>query len=367
MDKKIINFGAGPTKLPKEVLKEIQTNLLNYEETGISVMEMSHRSSEYMEMNENALRDLRELIGVPSNYKILFMLGGGTGVFSSACLNLMNRTGTADYLVTGAWSEKAAKEAAHYGTVNLVLPKFEKYTTIPSPDTWNLNPNASFVYYCDNETADGVEFSFVPETNGVPLVCDMSSNFLSRPIDVTKFGIIFAAQKNIVPAGVTVVIVREDLLGNPMKVTPSILDYNIVDKNNSIYNTPPTFIIYVMCLIFKWIKRNGGLKEMANNSAIKSKLIYDIIDKSDGFYVCPVDEKDRSRMNVCFRIGSRSGDEDLEKEFLSLCESKHLVQLNGHRLVGGVRASIYNAITIAEAQILADLMVSFMEEKKNKS
>ncbi|XP_055851687.1 probable phosphoserine aminotransferase [Episyrphus balteatus] len=364
MERKNINFGAGPTKLPLEVLKEIEKNLINYEGTGISVMEMSHRSVDYMKINQSAMNDLRELMGVPSNYKILFMLGGGTGGFSSSCLNLMGRTGTADYLVTGAWSEKAAKEATHFGKVNLVLPKVDKYTGIPPQDTWNLDPNASFVYYCDNETADGVEFDFIPETNGVPLVCDMSSNFLSRPIDVSKFGIIFAAQKNVVPAGMTVVIVREDLMGHPMKITPSILDYNIVDNNNSIYNTPPTFIVHVMSLIFKWIKRNGGIEGMGKTQSIKSKLLYEIVDNSNGFYSCPIDKKDRSRMNVCFRIGSAAGDEELEKEFLELCESNHLVQLHGHRLVGGVRASIYNAITIAETQALANLMISFLERKK---
>ncbi|XP_055851704.1 probable phosphoserine aminotransferase [Episyrphus balteatus] len=365
MENKIINFGAGPAKLPEEVLKEVQKNLIDYEGTGLSVMEMSHRSAGYFKINEDAMNDLRELVGVPSNYKILFMQGGGTGMFSAVCLNLMGRTGTADYLVTGSWSAKAAKEATQYGSVNLILPKVQKYTSVPRQSTWSLDPNASYVYYCDNETVDGVEFDFVPETKDVPLVCDMSSNFLSRPIDVSKFGVIFAgAQKNVGTAGITVVIVREDLLGKPMKITPSILDFTITEKNNSIYNTPPTFIVHVMSLVFKWIKRNGGLQGMYNNSLVKSKLIYDIIDKSNGFYACPVDKNVRSRMNVPFRIGCASGHEDLETEFLKLCESKHLIQLKGHRSVGGIRASLYNAMTIAETQILADLMESFFGNKK---
>lgn len=359
-----INFGAGPTQLPMEILKEIQKNLIDFEGTGISIMETSHRSAAYLKMTDTARNSLRELMDIPPNYKILFMLCGGTGGFASACMNLMGRTGSADYMVTGAWSEKAAKEATHFGNVNLVFPKVEKYTSIPSRETWNLDPNASFVFYCDNETADGVEFGFVPETNGVPLVCDMSSNFLTKPIDVAKFGMIFSAQKNVVPPGMTVVIVREDLLGNQMKTTPSILDYNVVDNNNSIYNTPPTFIVHTMSLIFEWTKRNGGIEGMYKQQKIKSNLLYDVIDSSNGFYVCPIAKKDRSRMNVCFRIGSANGDEELEKEFLDLCESKGLIQLNGHRLVGGVRVSIYNAISIPETKALADIMVSFLERKK---
>lgn len=226
----------------------MQENLLNCNGSGISVMEMSHRSSNYDKIQKEGINTLRELLDIPKNYKILLMQGGGTGQFAAVCMNLIGRTGTADYVVTGSWSSKAAKEATQYGRVNLVLPKFDKYTTVPRLETWNLDPNASYVYYCDNETVDGVEFDFVPEiSNEVPLVCDMSSNFLSRKIDVKKFGVIFAgAQKNIGPAGTTVVIIREDLLGHHIKETPSILNYSLMNKNDSLLNTPPTFG-YVFC------------------------------------------------------------------------------------------------------------------------
>lgn len=225
------------------MLKEVQEEIVDYKGHGLSVMEMSHRSPEYLEIHTEAIQNLRELLNVPENYKILLMQSGGTGMFAAVCMNLMGRTGEADYVVTGSWSAKAAKEAAQYGDVNLVIPKTAKYTTVPPQDTWKLSTNASYLYYCDNETVDGVEFNFVPKITGVPLVCDMSSNFLSRPVDVTKFGLIFGgAQKNIGPAGIVVVIIREDLLGFQMKITPSVLDFSIASKHNSIYNTPPTLL-----------------------------------------------------------------------------------------------------------------------------
>ncbi|XP_017477951.1 PREDICTED: probable phosphoserine aminotransferase [Rhagoletis zephyria] len=365
----VINFAAGPAKLPEEVLKEAQANLLNCNGTGISIMEMSHRSPNYGVFHELALRDLRELLNIPTNYKILLLQGGGTGQFAAVCFNLMGRTGVADYVVTGSWSAKAAKEAEQYGKVNLVVPKVQKYTTVPSQDTWKLDPNASYVYYCDNETVDGVEFDFVPAlTNGVPLVCDMSSNFLSRPIDVKKFGLIFAgAQKNVGPAGVTIVIVREDLIGHHMKVTPSILNFEQMARNDSLLNTPPTFCIYVMGLVFKWIKRNGGVAGMTKNAATKSKLIYDVIEKSNGFYSCPVEKRVRSRMNVPFRIGSVEGVDALEKKFLAKAECQGMIQLKGHRSVGGIRASLYNAITVDETEQLAKLMTEFFQNNKTQN
>uniref|UniRef100_A0A0K8U2M0 Phosphoserine aminotransferase n=1 Tax=Bactrocera latifrons TaxID=174628 RepID=A0A0K8U2M0_BACLA len=365
----VINFAAGPAKLPEEVLKEAQANLLNCNGTGISVMEMSHRSSNYATIQETAINDLRELLNIPSNYKILLMQGGGTGQFAAVCFNLIGRTGVADYVVTGSWSAKAAKEAEQYGKVNLVIPKAAKYTTVPTQDTWKLDPNASYIYYCDNETVDGVEFDFVPEiTNGVPLVCDMSSNFLSRPFDVTKFGLIFAgAQKNIGPAGVTVVIVHEDLIGQHIKQTPSVLNFAQMDKNASLLNTPPTFCIYLMGLVFKWIKRNGGVAGMEKTAATKSKLIYDVIEQSNGFYSCPVEKRVRSRMNIPFRIGSSEGIDALEKEFLAKAESQGMIQLKGHRSVGGIRASLYNAITVAETEQLAKLLKEFAQNNKVKN
>ncbi|XP_068155069.1 probable phosphoserine aminotransferase [Drosophila tropicalis] len=363
----VINFAAGPAKLPEEVLKEVQTNLLNCNGSGISVMEMSHRSSNYAKVQDAAIADLRELLNVPSNYKILLMQGGGTGQFAAVALNLIGITGTADYVITGSWSSKAAKEAAQYGKVNAVLPKASKYISVPRQSTWQLDSNASYVYYCDNETVEGVEFDFVPEVaSNVPLVCDMSSNFLSRPIDVSKFGVIFAgAQKNIGPAGVTVIIVRDDLIGKHLKITPSILNFELMDKNSSLLNTPPTFGIYVMGLVFKWIKSNGGVAGMAELAKAKSKLIYETIDKSDGFYYCPLETNVRSRMNVPFRIGSAAGNDALEKEFLAKAEAEGMIQLKGHRSVGGIRASLYNAITLAETQQLANLMLAFYKNNKN--
>ncbi|EDW16210.1 probable phosphoserine aminotransferase [Drosophila mojavensis] len=361
----VINFAAGPAKLPEEVLKEVQTNLLNCNGSGISVMEMSHRSSNYAKIQETAIADLRELLNIPQNYKVLLMQGGGTGQFAASALNLIGSTGTADYVITGSWSAKAAKEAAQYGKVNAVLPKLASYTTVPRQSTWKLDPNAAYVYYCDNETVEGVEFDFVPEVKA-PLVVDMSSNFLSRPIDVSKFGMIYAgAQKNIGPAGVTVIIVREDLIGKHLKVTPSILNFELMDKNNSLLNTPPTFGIYVMGLVFKWIKANGGVAGMSQRSKAKSQIIYNIIDQSNGFYYCPVERQVRSRMNVPFRIGSSTGNEQLEKEFLAKAEAEGMIQLKGHRSVGGIRASLYNAITLEETQKLAKLMLEFYENNKN--
>ncbi|KAH8338410.1 hypothetical protein KR059_002745 [Drosophila kikkawai] len=363
----VINFAAGPAKLPEEVLKEVQANLLDCNGSGISVMEMSHRSSNYAKIQETAINDLRELLNVPSNYKILLMQGGGTGQFAAVALNLIGITGTADYVITGSWSSKAAKEAAQYGKVNAVLPKVDRYTSVPRQSTWKLDPKASYVYYCDNETVEGVEFDFVPEMpGGVALVADMSSNFLSRPIDVSKFGVIFAgAQKNIGPAGTTVIIVREDLIGKHLKITPSILNFELMDKNASLLNTPPTFGIYVMGLVFKWIKRNGGVEGMAKLAASKSKLIYDTIEQSNGFYYCPLDVNVRSRMNVPFRIGSATGNDALEKDFLAKAEAEGMIQLKGHRSVGGIRASLYNAITFTETQKLASLMLNFYKNNKN--
>nr|CAD7265943.1 unnamed protein product [Timema shepardi] len=366
MSQQVINFGGGPAKLPEEVLLEVQQQLVHYADTGISVMELSHRSADYDKINNGAQRMLRELLNIPDNYKVLFLQGGGTGLFAAVALNLLSRTGTADYLVTGTWSSKAAAEAAKYGKVNLVLPKTNKFLEIPNSSTWNLDPNASYVYYCANETINGVEFHDIPDTKGVPLVCDMSSNFLSRPVDVSKYAVIFAgAQKNIGPAGATVVIVKEDVLGNSMDICPTILDFTIQAKNNSIYNTPPTFSIYVMSRVFEWIKRNGGVLQMEKNAIEKSNTIYSIIESSGGFYSCPVKKDSRSRMNVPFRIGGENGNEALEKEFLNGAQKLGMLQLKGHRMVGGIRASLYNAITIQEAQVLAAYMKEFSQNNNS--
>ncbi|XP_058062681.1 probable phosphoserine aminotransferase [Anopheles bellator] len=359
----VINFGAGPAKLPREVLLEVQKEVVEYGTSGMSVMEMSHRGSTYVALHEETLALVKELIDVPDNYKILLMQGGGTGLFAAVAMNLMGRTGKADYLVTGSWSSMAAKEAARYGKVNWVVSKQEKYSTVPDPKQWKLDPDASYVYYCDNETIGGIEFDVVPETGSVPLVVDMSSNMLSRPIDVKKFGVIFAcAQKNIGPSGITVVIVREDLISHAMPITPTIFDFGVIAKANSISNTPPTFIIYVMGRVFAWIKRYGGVEEMHRKSLTKSQLVYDVIAKSNGFYYCPVEARVRSRMNVPFRIGGAGGDEELEKLFLKGAEALGMQQLKGHRSVGGIRASLYNAVTVEEATALKQYMQEFLKK-----
>ncbi|XP_074788691.1 phosphoserine aminotransferase isoform X1 [Athene noctua] len=362
--RQVANFGAGPAKLPRSVLLEAQKELVDYKGLGISVLEMSHRTSDFTKILNTAENLMRELLNIPENYKVIFLQGGGSGQFSAVPLNLIGlKEGRhADYVVTGAWSAKAAKEAEKYAKVNIVHPKLGTYTSIPDPSTWNLNPDASYVYYCANETVHGVEFDFVPDVKGAVLVCDMSSNFLSRPVDVSKFGVIFAgAQKNVGCAGVTVVIVREDLLGFALKECPIVLDYKTQATNGSLYNTPPCYSIYIMGLVLEWIKNNGGAAAMDKLSLIKSRLIYDIIDKSNGFYVCPVERKNRSRMNVPFRIGSIKGDETLEKKFLEKAVELNMISLKGHRSVGGIRASLYNAVTVEDVQKLAVFMTSFMQ------
>ncbi|KAM4706975.1 centrosomal protein of 78 kDa-like [Discoglossus pictus] len=361
--KQVLNFGAGPAKLPPSVLLEAQKDMMDYKGLGISVLEMSHRSSDFTKILNNTETCLRELLEIPENYKVLFLQAGGSGQFSSIPLNLigLKEAKTADYVVTGAWSAKAAKEAEKYGKVNIVHPKLESYTGIPDPSSWNLNPEASYVYYCANETVHGVEFQFVPDVKGAVLVCDMSSNFLSRPVDVSKFGVIFAgAQKNVGCAGVTVVIVREDLLGFSLKECPTVFDYNIQAGNASLYNTPPCFSIYIMGLVLEWIKNNGGAASMEKLSIIKSEMIYNLIDQSNSLFVCPVEKKSRSRMNIPFRIGSIKGDSTLEKKFLDKAAELGMISLKGHRSVGGIRASLYNAVTVEDVQQLAGFMKSFM-------
>ncbi|XP_073322829.1 phosphoserine aminotransferase [Pagrus major] len=366
MDKKqTINFGAGPAKIPQSVLIQAQKELLNYSGTGISVLEMSHRSSDFSKIINKTESLLRELINIPDNYKVMFLQGGGSGQFSGVPLNLigLKEAKCADYLVTGTWSAKAAKEAEKYGKVNIVHPKLDCYTKIPDSGSWTLNPSASYVYYCANETVNGVEYNFTPETNEVVLVCDMSSNFLSRPVDVSKFGVIFAgAQKNVGCAGVTVVIVREDLLGHALKECPIVLDYKVQAEMNSLYNTPPCFSIYIMGLVLDWTKNNGGCAAMETLNKQKSSMIYDIINASNGFYACPVDVACRSRMNVPFRVGKKDGDEALEKKFVEDASKRGMISLKGHRSVGGIRASLYNSVTVEETEALAAYMKEFQKE-----
>ncbi|TNN66556.1 Phosphoserine aminotransferase [Liparis tanakae] len=363
--KQIINFGAGPSKLPQSVLLQAQKELLDYGGIGFSVLEMSHRSADFGKILNKAESLMRELLSIPDNYKVMFLQGGGSGQFSAIPLNLigLKEDNCADYLVTGTWSERAAKEAEKYGKVNIVHPKLDRYTKIPDPSSWTLNPSASYVYYCYNETVHGVEYDFTPETNGVLLVSDMSSNLLSRPVDVSKFGLIFAgAQKNVGCAGVTVVIVREDLLGHAQKECPITMDYKVQAANNSLYNTPPCYSIYIVGLVLEWIKNNGGSAAMETLNKQKSSMIYDIINASNGFYECPVDVSCRSRMNIPFRVGKKGGDEALEKEFLAAASKRGMLSLKGHRSVGGIRASLYNAVTVEETEALATFMKEFLKE-----
>eukprot|EP00047_Mylnosiga_fluctuans_P001093 m.212136 g.212136 ORF g.212136 m.212136 type:complete len:482 (+) comp10141_c0_seq2:2106-3551(+) len=354
----VLNFGAGPAKLPREVLEVAQKELLDWHGLGMSLMELSHRSNEFQELIKTAEQNLRTLMGIPANYKVLFVQGGGSTQFSVVPLNLSpGKDAVVDYIVTGAWSQKAAAEAKKYATVNIVNADGKQLTDLTKPLTFSSN--ASYVYYCANETIHGVEFAGAPDVPaGTVLVADMSSNILSRHVDVSKFGLIFAgAQKNIGCSGVTIVIVRDDLLGRAQACCPEMLDLSIHAKNGSLYNTPPTWSIYIAGLVFAWVLRHGGVPEFDRRSADKAALLYGEIDGSAGFYTCPVQPEMRSRMNVPFRI--RGGDAALEKAFLAEAEQLKMQQLAGHRSVGGIRASIYNAIEADEVQALVAFMASF--------
>nr|XP_039261699.1 phosphoserine aminotransferase-like [Styela clava] len=361
-----INFNPGPSKLPTPVLERAQSELMNYNGLGISVLEMSHRSADFAAITNDAKNSLKTLLNIPDNYKILFLQGGGCGQFSAVAMNLiaMKPTKTADYIVTGTWSAKAAKEAEKYGTINIVHPKSDSYTKIPQ---CTFNPDASYVYYCANETVHGVEFSNVPETNGVPIVTDMSSNILSRHVDISKFGVIFAgAQKNIGCAGVTVVIIREDLLSFAIPECPSILNYKSQADTNSLYNTPSCFSIYIMSLVLKWATSVGGVSVLFKENCIKSNLLYSTIDNSEGFYSCPVEKNCRSSMNVPFRAGGENGDPEIEKKFLVEAESLDMIGLKGHRTVGGIRASLYNSVSQEETEKLVEFMRDFCKRHRNQ-
>lgn len=360
--KSVVNFNPGPAKIAPSVLAKAQEEMVVFRNHGISVMEMSHRSAEFMSILNGAKEALTQLLNIPENYKILFLQGGASAQFSAVPLNLLQRSSdlSADYIVTGTWSNKAVKEAEKYGNVRIAHQKFDKYTRVPTQGELQLNPNAAYVYYCDNETVHGVEFPYIPDTGDVPLVVDMSSNILSRPFDVSKFGIILAgAQKNIGCAGVTLAIIREDLVGHSMKYCPSVLDYKVQVGMNSMFNTPPSYSIYIMGLVLEWIKECGGLQYISEKCSIKSEMIYSLMDESNGFYCCSADKGSRSRMNVTFRIGGVDGDPALEEAFVAETKAAHMLGLKGHRSVGGIRASLYNAVTVEETQKLAELMKNF--------
>jgi phosphoserine aminotransferase len=352
---RVYNFAAGPAMLPPPVMEQVRAELTDWQGRGMSVMELSHRSKAFMACAAEATADLRELLSVPAHYQVLFMQGGATAQFAAIPLNLAGAESTADYVHTGAWAAKAIAEAKRFCRINTVADAAAgHYTTVPPQAEWRLSPQAAYLHYCANETIGGVEFPFVPEVTA-PLVADMSSNILSRPLDVSRFGLIYAsAQKNIGPAGLSVVIVREDLLGKARAGTPSVLDYQMTAKEGSMLNTPPTFAWYVAGLVFKWLKREGGLKVIGERNRAKAEKLYRAIDES-GFYRNPVAPLCRSWMNVPFVLARP----ELEGQFLTEAGKAGLANLEGHRSVGGMRASLYNAMPEAGVDALIEFMRDF--------
>ncbi len=356
--KRAFNFSAGPAAIPTEVLEQAQAELLDYKGTGMSVMEMSHRGGVFMEVAREVERDFRELLNVPANYKVLFLQGGGKGEFSLVPLNLLRGKTRADYVNTGLWSAGAIKEAGKYCEVATIASSEDrKFTYVPPQDAWKPNRDAAFRHICTNETVHGVEYFWTPEIDDdVPLIADMSSHILSRFIDVSKYGCIYAgAQKNIGPSGLTIVIVREDLLGHAHPMTPSVFDYTQQAANDWMLNTPPTFAVYLAGLTFKWLKAQGGLTAMETKNIAKAKMLYECIDGSGGFYRNDVAVESRSRMNVPFFLR----DESLNAKFLEASLAANLAGLKGHKAIGGMRASVYNAISIESVAALTQFMREF--------
>ena len=357
---RVYNFSAGPAMLPEAVLKQAQEELPDWHGAGASIMEMSHRGKEFVSVAADAERDVRELLGVPNNYKVLFLQGGASTQFATIPMNLLRGKTTADYILTGAWGKKAISDAKKYCTVNLAASsEGSKFTNIPPFESWSLTKDAAYVHYTPNETIGGVEFHWVPDTGDVPLVADYSSTILSRPIDVSQFGLIYAgAQKNIGPAGVTLVIVRDDLIGDVLSTTPSVFDYAKQADADSMLNTPPTYGIYLAGLVFKWMKAQGGLAAVGTINERKANKLYAAIDES-AFYSNPVEKTSRSWMNVPFILANA----DLDKEYLAGALAAGLTTLEGHRSVGGMRASIYNAMPEAGVDALIAYMADFEKRK----
>ena len=354
--KRAYNFCAGPAAIPEPVLRTAKDELLNWGESGASIMEMSHRSDDFQKIANDAEQDLRDLMHIPDNYKVLFLQGGASSQFAVVPMNLLRGKKTADYVRTGIWSHKAVEQAKQYCDVNVAADTMDKgYNFIPKFSTWNLNPNAAYLHYAPNETVGGVEFNWIPDSGDVPLVADMSSNILSRPIDVSRFGLIYAgAQKNIGPSGLTVVIVRDDLIGNALPTTPIPLNYAIQAQDASLYNTPPTFAWYLTGLVFKWLKEQGGPEAMQAINERKAKKIYQVIDATK-FFINNVDPECRSRMNIPFHLP----DKNLDPVFISEAAEHGLLNLNGFRAVGGMRVSIYNAVPEAAVDALIVFMKDF--------
>ena len=353
------NFCAGPAALPQAVLEQAQQEMLDYRGLGLSIMEMSHRDNVFVEIAEQAEKDLRDLMGISDDYAVLFLQGGASSQFAMVPMNLLGEGQTADYINTGQWSKKAIKEAGRYGKINVAASSEDtNFSTVPPQDSWNLSDNPAYVHYCPNETIGGLEYSFVPAVGDTPLVADMSSTILSRPVDVNQYGLIYAgAQKNIGPAGLTLVIVRKDLLGKASSSVPAMLNYQTHADNGSMYNTPPTYAWYLSGLVFSWLKKQGGVGNMGEINQRKAEKLYGFIDNS-GLYSNPVEVISRSRMNVPFVLA----DDRLDKPFLDQAQAAGLLNLKGHRSVGGMRASIYNAVP--EAAV--DALIAFMAEFEKK-
>jgi len=355
--RKVVNFSAGPGVLPEEVLFQAQAEMLNWHETGMSIMELGHREAEFKQVAQQSEADLRELLSIPSHYHILFLAGGATAQFSMIPLNLLKENKHADYVETGVWSRKAISEAKRYGNINIAARTVTEkgLICIPPQEAWALNLDAEYVHYTPNETIDGVEFNWVPKTQGIPLIADMSSNILSKPINVTDYDMIYAsAQKNIGQAGITVVIIRDELVKDPLPYTPGLFSYQAQVENHSLYNTPPTYSWYISGLVFSWMKRQGGVAVFAEHNQRKAKKLYDCIDSHADFYINQVHPDCRSQMNVPFNLKNQ----ELTSMFLTEATQAGLANLRGHRLVGGIRASIYNAMP----EEGVDLLVNFMRD-----
>jgi len=352
----IWNFGSGPAMLVPEVLEQARAELLDWHGKGMSVMEMSHRGKEFVAVAAEAEADLRSLLAIPANYKVLFLQGGATAQFAAVPMNLLRGKSVVDFVLTGEWSRKAFAEAGKYCRPNVAATAEDRnFTYVPKQPSWKLSPDAAYVHVCTNETIGGVEYHWTPDTGGVPLVSDMSSHILSRPVDVSRYGLIFAgAQKNIGPAGLVIVIVREDLIGHALPGTPNIFDFRLQAEADSMLNTPPTFAVYLAGLTFKWLLAKGGLAAMERENVAKAARLYDCLD-AIGFYTTPVAREDRSRMNVPFRLR----DDSLDAKFLAEAEARGLSQLKGHRSVGGMRASIYNAMPMAGVEALVEFLGDF--------
>ena len=357
---RVFNFSAGPAMLPESVLKTAAAEMLDWHGSGMSVMEMSHRGKEFISIYEQTVADLRELLAVPVNYKIIFLQGGGLGENAIVPMNMLRGKNSIDMVVTGEWSKKSAEEARKFATVNIAASSESTgFTTIPSRANWQLSQDAAYVHLCMNETIGGVEFQDVPDVGAVPLVGDVSSTILSRPLDVSKFGLVFGgAQKNIGPAGLTIVIVREDLIGQATPYTPDVFNYAVQAASESMYNTPPTYAIYIAGLVFQWLKAQGGVPAMEKQNIAKAALLYGALDASD-FYVTKVAKNCRSRMNVTFFLK----DDSLNAAFLQGANARGLLQLRGHRVAGGMRASIYNAMPIEGVQALVGYLAEFEKTK----